>query len=458
VNIVITNSNIRIQHPTDEIKSDLIKQLTFKDKSKEYQLNKMAHNPYTRNSKAYFELKKQIYQCLLIESNDEISFPSGLAHLIEHLPHEDLRKDTGKTISLPWKSASKAIQLRDYQRTAVDKCLLVHRGIINMATGLGKSKTLIVLIKELKKKALIVAPSKGIANQLYDELCELFGKERVGFYGSGKKKINDITVGIAQTVTNHIKDFQKADLGMVAIDESHHSAATTFHAILEGLSNVGRIYGLTATAYRSDGKDILLNATCGMPVVEYDAAWGIANGHLAQPIFIIRKIKTNAHDYNDKLMAYKSHVLNSNEITNRIKEDATKMIKVGHPTLIIVDTIEHGRDLSKYLGVPFATGEDKNSASYINQFNEGKVLALVGTEGSLSEGIDTRKTECLILAQFTVAKGAVLQAVGRGLRKQDKKTHCYILDYWPISSTMLSRHAKRRVEYYQEITNQVKII
>ena len=456
--VSVDNSKVVIQNPSDILISDLKEILSFKDKSKDYQLKKMAANPYMRNSKIYNQLKAEASVCLLEQKDNQISFPTALLYLTNLQPDQDSRKLTGKTISLPWVSSSKAIQLRDYQREAVDIAVTEQRGIINYATSLGKTKTAIVLIKELKKKALFIAPNKSIALQVYEELCEVFGKSRIGFYGNGKKKLGDITVGIAQTVVNHTEDFKKHDLGVIIVDEAHRIGCSTFYSILDDLSGVGNIYALTATAYRSDGKDLLLNAACGRILIQYDAKWGIENGHLAKPVFIMRKIKTDAPDYSDKLMAYKSQILKAKDISSRIENDARKMMAGGKSTLILVDTIEHGEALEKALGIPFARGDDKNSELYLKQLNDGKIPGLIGTENKLGEGSDTRRVDCLIMAQFTASKGPVIQAVGRGLRKQGEKTHCYILDYWPTSSKMLSRHAERRVGYYLEITAQVKII
>jgi len=457
--ILVNNSTTTVVSPDNELISGLRRLFTMRDKSKEYQVNRMSKNPYARMSKAYEQLKSQVYTSLLDESvPGQVSFPTPLLEVSGLQPTVDSRSSTGKTISLPWDSSYKPVQLRPYQVEAVEKAAKSQRGIINMATGLGKSKVAIFLTRQLKKRTLIVAPNKSIANQLYDELCQCFGKHCIGFYGSGKKKLGDVTVGIAQTVVNHVDDFKAHDLGLVIVDEAHHTAATTFYSIVESLSHVGNIYGLTATAFRSDGKDLLLNAACGFPVVEYDVKWGIQNGWLAEPVFITRKIRTSTPDYDDKLMAYKSHILSATEISSRIEIDAQKMMQAGKATLILVDTIEHGEALSKSLGIPFAKGEDKQSEAYVDQLNQGKIVGLVATEGKAGEGTDTRNVDCLIMAQFTASKGAVLQAVGRGLRKQGNKTHCYILDYWPTSSRMLGRHAAKRVEFYQEITDQVKVL
>ena len=143
---------------------------------------------------------------------------------------------------------------------------------------------------------------------------------------------------------------------------------------------------------------------------------------------------------------------------SQIEDDAQKFMSAGKRVLILVDEVAHGEELSKNLGIPFATGEDKLSQSYIDDFNAKKVMGLVGTDGKISEGVDTRPVDVLIMAHFVASKGAVLQAVGRGLRKCEGKEVVIILDYCPLGSTMLTRHCKARVKMYRELTSNVKIV
>ena len=285
------------------------------------------------------------------------------------------------------------------------------------------------------------------------------GKNRVSFYGSGKKKISDITVGIAASVSLNINEFKNIDLGLVIIDEAHHTPANTFMAIADGLADVGKLFGLTATDYRSDGKDIMITAGCGKVIAQKDVKWGISNGWLAEPYFIIREVDTGGKDYKeDKLKSYKEHVLNNNIMKSRIESDARSMMDAGKTVLILVDEVAHGKELSLKLDIPFATGEDKKSQSYVDDLNNGKTRGLVGTSGKIGEGSDTKNVDVLILADFTASKGPVIQAVGRALRKHGLKNKALVLDYIPLGSTMLSRHAKNRINYYREITDKIKIL
>lgn len=458
---LINNDVTMITDPTPGIKSWIYKNLTYTDKAKQYQLRRMSKNIWARNTPAYAELQKQVKGTLYTEVNDKIIIPSTFFEQIKgellSFRITDLRGQTGQKIVIPW--VNKPYDLREYQEESVKLMLDNYRGLVNLATGLGKTLIATHFIQRYKRRALVVCPSESVAKQFYSQFVRCFGKQKVGFYGGGKKSISDITVGIAASITKNIADFQNAELGVVIFDETHHTPATTFYDISRGLAGVGKVFGLTATDYRSDGKDIMITGGCGHVLIRRDIKWGVENGFLAQPYFIVRNVHTQGKDHkDDKLKSYKAHVLNEPLMMNQIEQDADKMMQSGKSVLILVDEVEHGRLLSAALNIPFATGTDSKSQEYVDQLNSGKIKGLVGTDGKIGEGSDTQNVDVLILANFVASKGPVIQAVGRGLRKQGTKTNCLILDYIPLGSTMLTRHAMGRIEFYKEITDKVKII
>lgn len=456
---IIANKFSVIQNPSSPVLQMLKDRMSYTDKSVQYQLKRMERNTFQRNSGYYKKLQKEVNKSLLKDMQGGVAFNSGLSYMldsIKDLDIEDRRCDTGDKVALPW--VTKPFDPRPYQEEAIEKCLENWRGIVNMATGLGKTLTAIHLVRRLGRKTLIVVPSASIAAQFHEELCSAFGESRVGFYGGGKKKIKDITVGIAASVVKDTDKF-KDTLGCVIIDECHHIAASTFYDITTQLGDVGRIYGLTATEYRSDGKDIMIHAGCGDIIVRRDIKWGIQNGFLAKPKFIVREVDTLGNDIkNNKLKCYKEHVLNNDVMKKQILEDIQDAISRGKSVLCLVSEVSHGHELEKQTGLQFAHGSDKDSQKYVGDLNAGRVKGLIGTSGRIGEGTDTRNVDVLIMAQFTASKGPVIQAVGRGLRKQDDKTECEIYDYIPKGSTMLSRHAKNRIKFYKEITGDVDVI
>lgn len=463
MNITLTNEKLEIVDPTSDLVEFAKKNLSYTDKAKQYQLKRMAKNPYLRTSPAYAALQATVKGKVFDHSGNVLSMPSGFFNLLkENFPNEnytDSRMETGRKLAMPWVTAP--FPLRPYQAEVVDLLLdpKMYRGIVNFATGLGKTLTAIHFIKRYKRNALIVCPSDSVAKQFYTQCVDAFGKNMVGFYGAGKKKINDITIGIAASITRNTSDFKAADLGVVIFDEIHHIAADTFYNIAESVAGVGKVIGLTATDYRSDGKDVMITAGCGPVIARRDVKWGIANGFLAEPYFLIREVKTGGKDFKDnKIKNYKEHVLNNSVMKDLIFNDALNMMNAGKSVLVLVNEVAHGEELSKQLGVPFATGEDNKSQDYVDSLNQGKIRGLVGTDGRIGEGTDTQNVDVLILANFVASKGPVIQAVGRSLRKTATKSRCIILDYIPLGSEQLTRHAWSRVDYYRDITDKVKIM
>jgi len=465
MNIIILNDNMTITNPSDDMVQIISSELTYTDKAKQYQVRRMTNNPWQRNSPLLKKLQQEVDGKLYTVNNEEYVVPSALFEYLKEIHPEvflnasidDRRTESNVKIALPW--ANKPFDPRPYQEEAIDLMMSNHRGVINLATGLGKTLIATHFIKRYKRQALVVCPTDSVARQFYDLFVHTFGKQKVGFYGGGKKKICDITVGIAASITRNIEEFRNANLGVVIFDETHHTPASTFFDISKGLAGCGKIFGLTATDYRSDGKDIMINAGCGRVLIRRDIKWGVENGFLAEPYFIVREVDTGGKDFkDDKLKSYKEHVLNNSVMKSRIENDARQMMAYGKSVLILVDEVAHGKELSEKLGIPFATGEDKKSQDYVDQLNKGRVPGLVGTSGKVGEGTDTKNVDVLILADFTASKGPVIQAVGRSLRKQGEKTKALILDYVPKGSTMLTRHAYNRLKYYREITDKIKVI
>lgn len=455
---ILENDKIIISGCSDVFRRYLSDNLSYTDKSKEYQIRKMEKNPFSRNSAALKKMKAEMSGTLLIElPNGDVQIPPGFAHLVDNITIEDKRIDTGISIALPW--AVKPHDPRDYQTEAIDLMMLNNRGLINFATGLGKTLTAVHLIRKMKKKALVICPGKTIADNFYQELVMAFGDSRVGYFGDGKKQIKDITVGIVGSINNSIDRFIQQDLGLIIFDEVHHLAANTFFSIAEGLKNVGRMYGLTATDFRSDGKDIMITAGVGKVLIKRDLIWGIANKWLADPYFVVRGIPTIGKEYkDDKLKNYKEHVVDCKAMNDRIIADIQKFLAAGMSILCLVDQVDHGGAIAQAVGLPFATGEDKMSKEYVDQLNKGSIPGLVGTASMIGEGCDTKRVDVLVLANFVASKGPLWQNIGRGMRLYGTKTEVIVLDYCPKGSSMLTRHCKQRIVLYKEITDRIKLI
>jgi len=456
--VVFENKNITVHDASPKHRSIIRDFLSYKDKSKEFQYRRMSKNPYHKGSKAMIKMKDEIEGCLMVENQDgSITVPAGFHQMFNNAEVNDLRHETGIDISLPWKK--KPFELREYQLEAVSEMESSFRGLINFATGLGKTLTALYAIRKFKKKTLVLCPNASIAENFYKELVDAFGDSRVGFYGGGKKKIKDITVGMVQSVNNNIDKFVAENLGMVIVDEVHHIPASTFYNIADKLGDVGRVYGLTATDFRADGKDVMITAGVGPVLIKRDLIWGIENGWLARPKIFIRDVPTLGREFKgDKLKNYKAHVLSDSTMNDLIVKDINGFLGRGLSVLCLVNEVAHGEYLSQQTGLKFATGKDKESSTYVEELNTEAIPGLIGTDSKIGEGTDTKNVDVLILANFVASKGALWQNLGRGLRIFKGRNNVIVIDYRPLGSSMLSRHADTREGYFREITPDITIL
>ena len=140
------------------------------------------------------------YKCLLEPSKTPgwYKFPTGLMYKIKHflqdknIPYEveDCREKPKTKKYFSFQSSFKNPEMRYYQKEIIDKSEIYSRGVIEAATGCGKSLIMVNLIKKLSLKTLVVVPSLSILDQFYDLLLNAFGKRMVGKISSKKAELD----------------------------------------------------------------------------------------------------------------------------------------------------------------------------------------------------------------------------------------------------------------------------
>jgi superfamily II DNA or RNA helicase len=452
--VTLTNSHVYVNKSslTGEELSSLLSSLSYKDETVMHAINRARNSFY--GAKQIPALQEKLYVNLYSIEEDVIKFPAGYRFLVPaRLSVEDKRELPPFKTMLWFKKPGR--ELRYYQREAVDALKKDHIGQAVMATGSGKSFTVLNLVKETGLKTLIVCPSSIIANQLFSEFEVAFGKKLVGMYGGGKKEIKQITVGLYQSVTKNVEAFK--DFQMMIVDESQTLGASSLVAISRELSHIPYRYSLSATNWRADGKTPEIYAATGNIVYDFDTKRAISEGFLAQPKFIVRQVTSVGKEYDLKQKNYTAHVVQNVELTNRIVKDAQDALSNNMSTLILVQEIEHGNEIAARLNAQFANGENKDAMKLIDDMNKGRIKVLVAGAQMCGVGVDVTKVDCLIMASFPGTEGLTLQLLGRGLRKYEGKTRVIVLDYWPINSKMLGRHAENRTKWYKEY-GEVSII
>lgn len=237
-------------------------------------------------------------------------------------------------------------------------------------------------------------------------------------------------------------------LDLLVIDEAHHAPAMTYRKIIDQAKSVNpdvSVYGLTATAMRSDSK--VLRRVFSNVADQITIGEVIAEGHLVPPkTFIVdlgvqedlKKVKKTAKDFD---MTAVSNIMNHKVLNGSVVEHWQE--KAGdRKTVVFASTVQHARDVCQAFveaGVNAAVidGEMPRSErqTTLYQFDQEDLQVLVNCF-VLTEGFDSQPVGCVVLLRPSSQKSTFIQCVGRGLRTVDPnlypgviKNDCIVLDF-----------------------------
>lgn len=384
------------------------------------------------------------------------------------------------------------VKLRDYQTDAVLKGLDKTRGIIEAATGAGKSVILAALILAWYRKTLVLVDSKDLAHQLREELG-FFLDEPIGLIGSGVYDEQRVTVGMVQTLSQNRGSSKNkkiarflSQIEYLCMDECHHVQSKTWRQVIKNCSNASIFHGFTATPYTSkvkceDGstedKNILLKAYIGPSITKIKTSYLIEQGWLAKPsiTFVNNSVYWDEQplDYMDEY----TRIIVEDEDRNRIAcKIIQKYYNEGKQCIGFITRIDHGDIISRMLveefgvkpeDVAFVTGEvDSGSRKgQLKSFKDGNLPILLGTV--LNEGLNFFCDMGINISGGNSIKSTI-QRLGRVLRKaKDPKTGdvnrslVELVDYYEFCDSghpYFQNHSENRKMIYMEEGHDVNII
>lgn len=180
--------------------------------------------------------------------------------------------------------------LHENQKAAINTLLPHDCGILSAATAFGKTVTCCGIIAEKRVSTLILLESSTLVTQWEKALNTFLAiAEEAPSYRtkSGRLKTRKSPIGIiqgAKDTSTGIIDIAMAgslmkkgtshrrlqDYGLVLVDECHHSASETITAVLQEIS-AKYVYGVTATPFRSDGREKINHMLLGPVRYQYTA-------------------------------------------------------------------------------------------------------------------------------------------------------------------------------------------
>jgi superfamily II DNA or RNA helicase len=332
-------------------------------------------------------------------------------------------------------------QLRPYQPSAVmrtlyppSKTVAKMGGIMQAATGAGKTAMAARMISLLKTTTLFVVHTKDLLMQA-KKAFESFLGIKVGVIGAGKRDIQPVTVATIQSLQSGYDDLLST-VEFVMFDECHHVAAKTLYETAMKLKNVKCVVGLSASPWRDDNHDLMIEAICGPVRYVITASDLIDQGFLVPPEIVVYRrplpanLKRMHIDAQSYQKAYRKVVVEDEGRNRLIQQIAKEQLAAGRRLLVLVRQVDHGQTLESMIpGSVFVEGNTKlaDREKAFEDFRQGRIKCLIGTSLA-DEGVDIPNADALILAGAGSSSTRALQRIGRVIRCAPGKTSAFVAD------------------------------
>lgn len=482
--------------------SSLRKALTYTNTSVQHLIKRHYANHFwkSRNPDTWQEhldtLQKDLKKCLIFDEGEKMYIrPGSIPHLADLFTDVFTDLEIENTIEyptpkkVPWQKPL-PFELHPEQEISWTKLLQEKHANVSLCTGFGKSAILIKLCREMGLNTCIVAPGKGIFNELVEKFEYHFGRKYVGTFGDGKKKLDKkFTIAIGDSLANIKPDSPEyeffSNLDVLIVDESHTFAAESLEAICHGvLANIPYRFFLSATQTRNDGSIPLLQSIIGKTVCELSTAEAVQKGYICNHDFTIVSLESSnpSSDQSDPLAQKRAHFLNNRNIAQFTAKLANGMaLSQGKQTLVLCEELSQLSMLSSLLKVPYALAHSEKRAGRlqelklekvdvsesIEKFNKNEVKVLVATS-CCHVGVNIFPTHSTVNwvggASAIKTKQA---AVGRSVRHGNSNpwaTKCVpkdkatIYDFDVQNNYTMARHLESRLECYKESGTEIRHI
>lgn len=415
-----------------------------------------------------------------------LSFPYGLLERVKGFydkhkkEFEIVNERPGKTQIFPIDIHDRLISIdRDpypYQWDTLKAVQDNDCGIIRIATGGGKSLCAAMMAAHFGKRAIVYVIGKDLLYQIHDFFSRIFDQE-IGIVGDGKCDIHDINIVSVWTIGQALgleskkilldtTDKEKAldkekykdilDLMRTAklhvFDECHLASCDTIQQIARKI-NPEYVYGMSASPWRDDGLDLLIEGIFGSTIIDISASHLIRNGYLAKPIIKFVRVPRIKFSKSDTYQTvYKQYITDNDARNKLVVLGANKLVEQGYRPLVLFSNLKHGKLLFKEIRktIPALALSGKDSAKIRNEAKEklenGDIKCIVAST-IFDIGVDLPALSGLVIAGGGKSSVRACQRIGRVIRKYPSKKYAGVIDFLD-EAKFLKRHSTIRYKIY----------
>lgn len=380
---------------------------------------------------------RYIYPFEIINDNIILPFSYGVKSL-------NIKRPTRKqfpTVNINFNGKARPEQ-NEVLDEAITKLSKTGSILLSMYCGFGKTACAIKLACNVNFRTLIIV-NKIILIKQWEESINKFCPDATvqKLTAKSKQKICDFYIMNAQNVEKLGKEFF-SEIGLVIVDEAHLIMAETLSRSLQHIFP-RYIIGLTATPYRPDGLDKLIELYFG----NYKIVRKLWRKHT---VFKISTGFKPTIEYANNGRVNWGVVLDSQANNQERNEMIIKILKhfSDRNFLVLTKRISQGKYLIERL-----KEENEDVTSLIGNKQEFEVNSriLIGTSSKVGVGFDHPKLNALLLAGDL--EEYFVQYLGRVFRtKDDEPIIIDLVDKYSI----LEKHYNTRRKIYQDHGGTVK--
>lgn len=309
-------------------------------------------------------------------------------------------------------------ELRDYQSQCVNKILesflTINSQLVQLPTGAGKTVILWHVLKCLNKKALIVAPTRELTEQIEEtgglivDSWKVYRKTK-SYWPLDKQYLIMTCQGATFAQKGNGLDSHNAEI--LVVDEAHRSRSPSLEKLIQDfLDKGGKVLGLTATPERMDGKSLLS--------IYEELTYSITLIDLIEQDYLVDlecyRVKTR-HKIEE--MKYSMGDI-AQSVLRQLDVDARNEIILdtyinrcpGKKCLVFCLNIAHAETMAnqfqahgiKAWAIHGKLGKTERQ-TIIRMFRDGEIMVLCNCQ-LLTEGFDEPSIQALILARPTKSK------------------------------------------------------
>jgi superfamily II DNA or RNA helicase len=391
-------------------------------------------------------LVQQGYEVEIIEDNRE-----DYNHVSKQLTLIDENSFSGYTFN------EEPLVVRDYQIESTNRALKEGSGVLEMATGSGKTLVCAILSKlySLHGNVVVIVPTIDLILQTRSAFKQL-GIEAGIWYGQTKEK-ERVTIGTWQSI-DHFPELFDGVICFI-VDEVHKAKAKVVNEMLTGPgAKVPFRFGCTGTMPKEELFKAQIEASIGPTIFELKAWQLQEQGVLADASILQMELNDKKNPKykrkfpENKPMDWKTETdwLFSQPDRVNCLTTAIQQIAQNGNTLVLINFRAYGKVLQESIpGSISLDGRDKNRIDIYKEFNDGDDGILICTTGIASTGIDIPRIFNLVVIEPGKKFESINQILGRGLRKTKDKTHLNVYDLHGNGKYCL-RHARIRRRLYME--------